>query len=94
MVYALILRKMRSAVRAGRVVITEHALDEMALDNLLQVDLEHCILISEIVEREWDEEFHEWKYVVEGESTDGEYMAVVAKLGFKDNVVVITTFLL
>jgi hypothetical protein len=60
----------------------------------LQVDLEHRILIGEIVERQWDEDFHEWKYVVEGASTDGEDMTVVAKLGFKDNVVVITTFLL
>jgi len=66
----------------------------MAADDLLQVDLEHCILMGGIAERQWDEDFQEWKYVIEGESADGEYMAVVAKLAFKDNVVVITTFLL
>jgi len=92
--HASILRKMRSAVRAGRIVITEHAFDEMAFDDLLQADLERCILIGEIVERQWDEDFQEWKYVIEGESTDGAYMAVAAKLAFKDNVVVITAFLL
>lgn len=92
--YASILRKMRSAARVGRIVVTEHAFDEVAFDDLLQVDLEHCILMGEIVERQWDEDFQEWKYVVEGESTDGENMAVVAKLGYKDNLVVITTYLL
>ena len=92
--YDSILRKMRSAVRARRIVLTDHTFDEMVADDLLQVDVEQCILKGEIVERQWDEDFQEWKYVVEGKSTQGENMAVVSKLGFKDNVVVITTYLL
>ena len=89
-----VLRIMCAAVEAGRLALTEHAVDEMIADNLFQFDLEHCILTGDITETQWDEDFQEWKYVIEGESTDGEALAVVAKLGVHNNVVVITTFLL
>lgn len=92
--YDAMLRKMRSAVRAGCIVLTEHAFDEMVADGLLQVDLEHCILAGSIMERQWDEDFREWKYVVEGDSASSEEIAVVAKLSIKDKVIVITTYLL
>lgn len=87
-------RKMCAAVEAGRLALTEHAVDEMIADNLFQFDLEHCILTGDITETQWDEDFQEWKYVIEGVSTDGEALAVVARLGAHNNVVVITTFLL
>ncbi len=92
--YDSVLRKMRTAVRAGRIVLTEHAFDEMAADGLLQVDLERCILTGEILERQWDGDFLEWKYVIEGDGASNEAMAVVAKLRPKDKVIVITTYLL
>jgi hypothetical protein len=34
--------KMCAAVEAGRLVMTEHAVDEMIADNLYEFDLEHC----------------------------------------------------
>jgi hypothetical protein len=89
-----VLARMCVAVEAGRLVMTEHAVDEMIADNLYEFDLEHCILTGDITETQWDEDFQEWKYVIEGESTDGEALAVVARFGVHNSVVVITTFLL
>jgi hypothetical protein len=51
-------------------------------------------LTGDITETQWDEEFHEWKYVIEGENTDGEAMAAVARFGVHNSVVLITAFLL
>ncbi len=89
-----VLAKMRAAVEAGRLTVTEHTVDEMIADNLFQFDLENCILTGDIIETQWDDDCQEWKYVIEGESTDGDALAVVARFGAHDNVVVITTFLL
>ncbi len=89
-----VLTKMRAAVAAGRLVLTEHAVDEMAADDLFQFDLEHCILTGEITETQWDDDFQEWKYVIEGDCTDGAALVVVARFGSQQQVVVITTFLL
>jgi hypothetical protein len=89
-----VLMKMREAVEAGQIALTEHAVDEMIVDDLFQFDLEHCIMTGDITGTQWDDDFQEWKYVIEGESTDGEALAVVARFGAYNNVVVITTFLL
>ena len=89
-----VLAKMCIAVEAGQMALTEHAVDEMIADNLYQFDLEHCILTGDITETQWGEDFQEWKYVIEGESTDGDALAVVARLSVHNSVVVITTFLL
>jgi len=42
-------------VRAGQIVVPQHAFEEMNHDDLLQMDVEHCILMGEIVERQWDQ---------------------------------------
>ena len=89
-----VLTKMRAAVKAGRLVLTEHAVDEMIADDLFEFDVENCILTGDITERQWDDDSQKWKYVIEGESTDGQALAVVARFGSNDYVVVITTFLL
>ena len=65
-----VLTKMRAAVGAGRLVLTEHAVDQMIADDLFQFDLENCILTGDITQRQWDDDFQKWKYVIEGESTD------------------------
>ncbi len=70
--FADVLKKFRDYVRNGNLVVTQHAFEEMNDDDLLQVDVEHCILVGEIIERQWDEQWREWKYIMNGESTDGE----------------------
>jgi hypothetical protein len=89
-----ILKKFRDCVRDGHLVVTQHAFEEMNDDNLLQVDIEQCILVGEIIERQWDKEWQEWKYIVAGEATDGRLIEVVLKSGRSGNVVIITTYLL
>jgi hypothetical protein len=56
---------------------------------LLQMDVD-CILTGEIVERQWDHSWCEWKYVIAGETLDGGAIEVVAKLGYQRGVVLIT----
>ncbi len=58
-----VLKKFRNCVHDGKLVVTQHAFEEMNDDDLLQVDVERCILVGEIVERQWDEQWHEWKYI-------------------------------
>ncbi len=87
-----ILCEMRARVRAGNLAISIHALKEMDLDGLTVDDLKQCILTGAIVERQRDDLFVEYKYVVEGATLDpGEFIHVVAKLG-KRNAVIITTY--
>lgn len=57
-------------------------------DGLLPSDLKHCLLQGEIVERQWDMRWQQWKYVVTGDAVDGRAIEVVAKLGADDTVVI------
>lgn len=84
-----ILHKMRDLVRRGNLIITVHGRKEMYNDSLLAGDVEHCILNGSIIERQWDEDFVEYKYIIEGETTYAdEFIHVVAKLGSNDTVVI------
>ncbi len=65
----------------------------MDADNLLKVDVENCILRGKIVARQWDTDFQEWKYLIDGKTLDGYALEVVAKLAH-DNTVIITAYLL
>lgn len=87
-----VLQQMRLSVQAGNFLLTSHAYDEMNDDDLFVVDLENCILTGDVMTRQWDDDFGEWKYVIHGDSQSEEEMAVVAKLDYNQNVVVITTF--
>lgn len=92
--FARVLKKFRDCVCNGNLVVTQHAFEEMNDDDLLQIDIEHCILAGEIIERQWDKEWQEWKYVVSGETTDGKPIEVVLKSGRGANAIIITNYLL
>ncbi|MBI1763569.1 MAG: DUF4258 domain-containing protein [Acidobacteria bacterium] len=83
---------MRERVRAGQLTIPKHAFQAMLDDALWPSDLKHCVLHGTITERQWDEKWGEWKYVIEGEARDGRVIEMVAKLG-PDDTVVITVYL-
>lgn len=87
-----ILIKMRERVRAGRLTIPPHAFQAMLDDALRLADLKHCLLHGTITERQWDEKWGEWKYVIEGEALDGRAFELVAKFG-PDDTVIITVYL-
>jgi hypothetical protein len=87
-----VLQKMRRNVRAGKMLLTTHAYDEMMQDDLFVGDLEFCLLTGEIMTRQWDDDYGEWKYVIHGDCSDGAEIAVVAKMDYNQNIVIITTF--
>ena len=90
--FAEVLNTMRQCMRTGRAELVRHAYDEMNDDDLFAFDLEQCVLTGSIAERQWDETFNEWKYVIHGESSDGEAMAVIAKLTPQQQAIFVTTY--
>ena len=92
--FVRILKQFRDCVRDGHLVVTQHAFEEMIDDNLFQRDVENCIFFGEIIERQWDSERDEWKYIILGQSADGQAIEGVLKPGKSGNAVVITTYLI
>lgn len=90
--YEDVLSLLQAAVEAGATIFTPHAQDEMNEDDLFIFDLEQCVLTGGVVESQWDDAYGEWKYLVAGESTDGDEMMVVVKLDQKGQIVFITTY--
>lgn len=90
--YKSVLVEMRNRVRLGKVTIPLHAREEMYNDDLLKSDIVFGILHGEIIERQWDNDWHEWKYVIEGEAEDRRAIEIVAKLGRNDDTLVITVY--
>lgn len=89
-----LLDVMQEAVEAGKTVFTPHSRKAMHDDDMHVFDLEQCVLTGAITEQQWDSIYNEFKYVIEGESTDGIEMAVVVRLDQKGQVVFITTYVL
>ena len=87
-----VLIEMRRHVRAGRLTLPIHAREEMINDKLTTSDIENGILRGEIIERQWDEKWQEWKYVIVGRALDGRSIEIVAKFGRRDDTLVITVY--
>ena len=87
-----ILNRMRESVQAGTMVFTPHALDALADDDLLRADIENCLLCGEIVHRQWDDDYAEYKYLVGGQTLWGDNLEVVAKLKYNKDTIVITVY--
>jgi hypothetical protein len=90
--YESIRDKMRELVRNLAYVMTIHGEEEMESDYLSILDVENAILSGEIVEHQRDESTHESKYIVSGKTLDDSPIAVVAKLGLKGKLVIITVY--
>ena len=90
--YEKILYEMRARVRRGNLVITVHGRREMFNDGLLVSDVKNCLFKGRIVERQWDEDFAEFKYLIEGPAIGmDEFIHVAAKLSVQ-NTVIITVY--
>ena len=72
--------------------MTLHADEEMDDDDLSIFDVERAILNGEIIERQQDTSPKELKYIVRGQTIDGSYIIIVAKIGTTGKLVVITVF--
>lgn len=83
---------MCESVRRGDFVVTLHAADEMTADHLMVFDVENAILTGEIVERQRDLDTGEWKYVVRGPDLNGLPLCIVAKLSWRNALIIITAY--
>ena len=88
-----VLGRMRKLVRDSAYVLTVHGQDAMEDDNLTIFDVERCLLSGSIIERQRDRRTREWKYLVRGETTEGEEMVTVAKIGRRGRLVIVTVYL-
>ncbi len=73
-------------------MVTVHAADEMTADDVTVFDVENAVLTGEIVERQRDMETGEWKYVVRGVDLNGSPLCVVAKLSWREVLIIITVY--
>ena len=87
-----ILQEIQEKVHNQEYVLTLHAEDEMAQDNLTSFDVENALLTGKIVGRQRDLHRDEWKYVVEGQTYGSEIAVVVTKLTFSRKLVIITVY--
>ena len=90
--YERILKQMQEKIRTRKYVMTFHAEEEMADDNLSIFDIEHVVLTGKIVERQKDKSTKEWKYIVEGKTISASMAGVVGKLSITGKLVIITVY--
>ena len=86
------LSRFRSLIRSGEYLLSIHALEEMAEDDVLTEDVENVILTGSIVERQIDRATRERKYVFLGRDLAGNPIGVVAKIGAAGKAVILTVY--
>jgi hypothetical protein len=84
--------RLRDKIRAGEYVVPVHAADELDDDEISIFDVENIILTGQVIERQRDAQTRERKYVIRGETLDGEAACSVVKIGPTGTVVVITAW--
>lgn len=87
-----ILKQMREKIRTRQYVMTFHAEEEMADDNLSIFDIERVVLTGKIIEQQKDNNTKEWKYIVEGKTISADIAVVVCKLSITGKLVIITVY--
>jgi len=86
------LARFRFLIRSGAYVLSIHALEEMADDDVLTEDVENVILTGSIIARQIDRATRERKFVFAGRSLAGDPVGLVAKIGVAGSAVVITVY--
>jgi len=91
--YDRILKQMRDRVRTRQYVMTLRAEEEMDDDGLSIFDVESGILTGTIIERQRDRSRQEWKYLVQGETIEGDrVIVVVSKFEYTGKLVILTVY--
>jgi Domain of unknown function (DUF4258) len=88
-----VLQRIRERITSLQYVMTLHAEEEMNDDNLTIYDIEQTIFSGEILERQKDKVTAESKYRIRGTTEDGIELEVIAKLGLRGKLVIITVYL-
>jgi len=86
------LGRFRSLIRSGEYLLSIHALEEMAEDDILTEDVENVILTGRIVDLQIDRSTRERKYVFIGRDLADDPVGLVAKIGATGKAVVITVY--
>jgi len=86
------LGRFRSLIRSGEYLLSIHALEEMAGDDVFTEDVENVILTGSIVERQINRATRERKYVFIGNDLAGNPIGLVAKIGAAGKALVITVY--
>ena len=87
-----VIDRLRAKIRAGQYLVPFRAADELDDDEISILDVESIILTAEIIERQRDPQTRERKYVIEGDTLDGEAACCVVKIGPTGQVVIITAW--
>ena len=87
-----VLKQMRDRIRTRCFVVTLHAEEEMADDDISVYDVEHAVLEGKIIERQKDVQRGEWKYLIRGRPFVGDDIVVVVKLGPTGKLIIITVY--
>ena len=83
---------LRQLIRTLSYIVSTHAADELEDDNLSILDLENVVLTGQITERQRDRITRETKYVIQGNTLDGNAAEVVATVGHTGRLYVITIY--
>lgn len=84
-----IVNRIRQAIREGRYVFTDHAVDEARADGLLLEDVVDVLLHGELDSTYTDDPRGD-RYVVRG-NVDGEEVDVVCRFGWNGETLIIVT---
>lgn len=87
-----ILNQLREKIRTRQYVMTIHADEEMDNVGLTIFDVESVVLSGRIIERQKDQQAGEWKYLVKGESLNGESVVAITKIGPTGKLIFITVY--
>lgn len=88
-----LIERLRDRIRAGEYVIPFHAANELDDDEISILDVENIILTGEVVDTQRDASSRERKYVVRGQTLDGEAACSVVKIGPTGRLVIITAWI-
>lgn len=90
--YPRILKRLRNLVLTSEYIVTVHAYDEMAADDLTVWDVESAFLTGEVLERQRDVKTSESKYRVRGTCMNGSSVEVIAKVAVTGKLIIITVY--
>jgi hypothetical protein len=87
-----IIDRLRAKIRDGLLLIPFHAATELDDDEISVLDVEQIILTGDIIQRQRDARTRERKYVIRGDTLEGEAACCVVKIGPTGHVVLVTTW--